>query len=81
MQRSRGRDGHLQAKWRPLDEQVSLPADVAPPLVDRDLQAEALDRLSRNKAEAPRRNQDAEATLLRAGFARCGVCGNAMRAI
>ncbi len=64
---------------RPDLEQVILPAGIAPPLISRDEQAVALARLARNKGESSRRNKDPEATLLRAGFARCGYCGCAMR--
>ncbi len=64
---------------RPEPEQVILPAGIAPALMSRDEQAAALARLARNKTESTRRNKDPEATLLRAGFARCGYCRCAMR--
>jgi len=66
---------------RPVAEQIALKADVAPAIVDHATQEAVLARLARNKAEAPRRNADPEATLLRSGFARCGYCGLALQAV
>ncbi len=43
-------------------------------------QEAALARLARNKAEATRHSSDPEATLLRAGFVRCGHCSHALHA-
>ncbi len=65
---------------RPDYEQVALPNGVAPALIDRATQEAALARLARNKAEATRHSSDPEATLLRAGFVRCGHCGHALHA-
>jgi site-specific DNA recombinase len=38
-------------------------------------------RLSRNRAESTRNNQNPEAFLLRAGFVVCGYCGKPIRAV
>ena len=38
-------------------------------------------RLTRNKAEATRNNQNAEAFLLRSGFIVCGYCGKPIRSV
>jgi site-specific DNA recombinase len=65
---------------RPEDEQIPLPEGTVPPIVDADTFAAAQARLVANKARATRNNHHPEATLLRGGFARCGLCGYAMRA-
>jgi site-specific DNA recombinase len=56
------------------DEQVLLPS-IAPAIVTVDEQAAVLARLANNQAQAARNNRNPEATLLRAGFVRCGHCG------
>jgi site-specific DNA recombinase len=61
------------------DERIVLP-DIAPPIVTVDEQAMVLAKLAHNQQYAPRHNKNPEATLLRAGFIRCGHCGNAMHA-
>jgi DNA invertase Pin-like site-specific DNA recombinase len=63
---------------RPLDEQVALPASVAPPLVTRDIALEVQRRAQMNRALASRNNHHPDDTLLRGGFARCGYCGGAL---
>lgn len=75
------RDGRVRFLDRPEAEQIPLPSGVAPALIEPSLRDAALARLSRNKAESPRRNSSPESTLLRAGFARCGVWGNALIAL
>lgn len=60
---------------RPESEQVRLPVGTAPALIDALTFASVQARLARNKIESPRRNGTPEATLLRAGIARCGYCG------
>ena len=73
------RGGGMRYTARPESEQVALPVGVAPALVSPAMQEAVLARLARNKAEAPRRNSDPEATLLRSGFARCGYCDRFLR--
>jgi site-specific DNA recombinase len=65
---------------RPESEHIPLPEGIFPPLVDEETFAAVGERLHRNKAQAARRNHNPEATLLRAGFIRCGYCGYAMGA-
>jgi site-specific DNA recombinase len=77
--RANGRNQHPQI--RPESEQILLPDGTIPPLVDPTSFAAVADRLRRNKAQAPRNNHDPEATLLRAGFARCGHCRRAMSTV
>jgi len=60
---------------RPLDEQVAVP-DAAPALVTREVAIAALDRLAVNKSESTRNNKSPQSALLRAGYAKCGYCGN-----
>src|SRR5215217_2096471 len=64
---------------RPTDEanRVSLKG-VAPALVDADLALAVRGSLKRNKTEATRNNKCPKSSLLRAGFARCGYCGNTL---
>lgn len=74
-------DPEPRGRYRPEAEHIALPAGVAPALIAPDLQAAAIERLERNKTLSPRRNRDPEATLLRGGLVRCGVCGNALIAV
>jgi site-specific DNA recombinase len=60
---------------RPIEEQIPFPVGTVPPLVTVDEYEAAQARLERNKREASRNNPDPEASLLRAGFIRCGGCG------
>ncbi len=59
------------------DEQVLLPG-IAPAIVTAEEQAAVMARLASNQAQAARNNRTPEATLLRAGFVRCGHCGWSM---
>jgi site-specific DNA recombinase len=64
---------------RPVNEHVLLPEGIAPPLLTRE-KFEAIQRqLEVNKQEALRRNglstPKEEMGLLRAGHAKCGICG------
>ncbi len=74
-------DPEPKGRYRPESEHIALPSDVAPGLVEPELQLAAIERLERNKTLSPRRNSDPEATLLRGGLARCGVCGNSLIAV
>lgn len=76
-ERKPGGKGYRQVANDDAD-QVTIP-DIAPPLVSREDQAAVLARLATNKAFATRNNPFPEATLLRAGFVRCGHCGWALR--
>jgi Recombinase zinc beta ribbon domain len=71
-------DGRYRQVARAADEQVQI-AGVAPTIVGREEQAAVLSRLATDQSFAVRNNGNPEATLLRAGFVRCGHCGWAMR--
>jgi site-specific DNA recombinase len=64
---------------RPEHEHVTLPVQCEA-LVSEAEFAAVQERLTRNKATAARHNSDPTATLLRGGFARCGMCGAGMGA-
>jgi site-specific DNA recombinase len=67
-----------EVKVRPADDEdcIPLPPDVCPPLIDRETAEAAWAHLRQNQREAPRRNPDPEATLLRTGYIFCGYCGH-----
>lgn len=76
---------HLYAKKtrqiaRPAEEQVSLPATVAPALIPEEWVPVITERMRQNQAMALRNNQHAHTieSLLRGGYVRCGYCGGAM---
>lgn len=72
--------GHCNVQRpRPPEEQVQLPG-IAPAIVTPEEQAAVLARLTFNQMCATRRSKHPEATLLRAGFIRCGHCGRSMSA-
>jgi site-specific DNA recombinase len=60
------------------EERIPLPMSTCPPIVERAVAEAAWVRLRHNQAQAPRRNRDPEATLLRAGYIFCGYCGHAL---
>lgn len=64
---------------RDIEQQISLPAGVIPPLVTSETFAAVQERLQRNKESASRNNPNPEASLLRGGIAKCAACGNNMR--
>jgi site-specific DNA recombinase len=66
---------------RPEADHIILPEGTIPAIVTADVFAAVQARLSRNKAEATRNNQNAEAFLLRAGFIVCGYCGKPIRSV
>ena len=70
----RQENGTYRERPATTDEQVIL-SGIAPAIVTPEEQAAIRPRLERNAAEAIRHNPNPEATLLRAGFARCGHCG------
>jgi site-specific DNA recombinase len=53
-------------------------AGAAPALIDATTFQAVQERLTANKAQASRNNRAPEATLLRGGYVRCGLCGRAM---
>lgn len=71
-------DGGYRTRANSEDAIERIP-DVAPPIVSREDQAAALSRLATNQSFSVRNNANPEATLLRAGFIRCGHCGWALR--
>lgn len=73
---SRGAGGKRLVRSRPREEQVALPAGAVQAIVTPEQQSAVLARLEANRLRASRNNRDPEATLLRAGFARCGYCGS-----
>jgi site-specific DNA recombinase len=66
---------------KPADEHIHLPEGTIPAIVPTELWETVAERLTRNKAEAIRNNQNAEAFLLRAGFVVCGYCGKPIRTV
>jgi site-specific DNA recombinase len=63
---------------QPVEDQVPLPAGVAPALVSHELFARANVQLTAGKIGSRRSNPEPERYLLRAGFVRCGSCGGAI---
>ncbi|MCL4465626.1 MAG: recombinase family protein [Chloroflexi bacterium] len=63
---------------RDVQETITLPEDVVPPIVDAATWQAANDRLSGNRAKSARNNRRPEDYLLRGGYAKCGLCGGAM---
>ena len=78
-ERTRGGYKHRTIRaTRPDDEQVELPASVAPPLVTPEIAQQIQDRMAINRQLASRNNRNPDATLLHGGFARCAYCGGAL---
>jgi len=65
--------------WSNGDEVIMLPDGTIPPLIDHATFDAAQDRLAFNGQSAIRNSFNPEATLLRAGFVKCGTCGRTMR--
>jgi site-specific DNA recombinase len=59
---------------------VPLPDGVFPQIITPDECAVIRAILERNRVQAVRNNREPEKFLLRAGFIRCGLCGNVMAA-
>ena len=72
--------GKKRVRNRPPNEQIALPVNLAPAIVTAQEQQAVIARLEANKLQATRNNRNPEATLLRAGFARCGYCGSPLSA-
>ncbi len=64
---------------RDSDDQIKLPADVAPALISPALAYEVQQRLHLNQQLATRSAKDPESALLR-GIARCGICNGSIHA-
>jgi site-specific DNA recombinase len=77
--KSKRRGKHSQS-LRPDDQHVPL-RNVAVPLVSSDLAAAARSQIAVNMKNASRNNRHPSKALLRAGYARCGYCGNALRVL
>ena len=77
MKHVRRANGSYDRRKAPEDERIYLP-DVAPAIVTPEEFAAVAARLTDNKRHSTRRNKTPEATLLRAGFIRCGHCGWAL---
>jgi site-specific DNA recombinase len=58
--------------------QLPLPPGTVPGIVSPKEHEAAVALLAHNRATSRRNNRSPEATLLRAGFVRCGYCGTAM---
>jgi site-specific DNA recombinase len=71
------RRGKHSQRLKPTDQQVLLP-NVAPALVSPSVAAAAQARIAVNMSLATRNNRRPTEALLRAGYARCGYCGNCL---
>jgi len=71
------RTGRKRERIRPESEWTEIPG-VVPALVDEETWRRANERLERNRVEASRPYDQAEDTLLRAGFVFCRFCGHRM---
>jgi site-specific DNA recombinase len=65
---------------RPVDEHVRFPNGTVPPIMTPAEFGAIGSRLRKNQEQSARNNRNPEATLLRGGILRCGVCGSAMNA-
>lgn len=72
-----GKAPRVSARWRKEGDPKSVVIDV-PALVTQEQWQTVQAAKVRNKAASPRHNADPTATLLRAGFIRCGHCGGAV---
>lgn len=73
--------GRRVVRLRSETEQVTLPAEAMPALIDRDTFAAVQQRLDTNRQLSPRRLADPDRFLLRAGVVRCGYCGRSLRVL
>ncbi len=74
------RRGKHSQKLKPADQHVPL-QNVAPALVSLDTLAAAQAQIAVNMKNAIRNNKRPTSALLRAGYARCGYCGNVLRVL
>jgi site-specific DNA recombinase len=70
--------GIRSQRARPSAEQVSLPSDVAPPIIDPSVFEAVQVRLQLNRERSARNNRAPEETFLRGGYVRCGYCDGTM---
>jgi len=77
--KSKHRGKHSQI-LKPADQHVLLP-NAAPALVSPEVAAAAQAQIAVNMKNAIRNNRRPTAALLRAGYARCGYCGNVLRVL
>lgn len=71
------RRGKHQQRLKPDDQHVAL-QNAAPELVSPTIAAAAQAQLALNMKQATRNNRRPTEALLRAGYARCGYCGNSL---
>jgi site-specific DNA recombinase len=70
--------GKITMRYRPPEEQVSLPAKVLPAFWTWTEHQAILVRLEANKRLSTRNNRSPWESLLRGGYVRCAVCGTTM---
>ncbi len=63
---------------RPVGERLLLPEGTVPRIIDDETARLALAAAGINTQESARNNPNTEEVLLRAGYIRCGRCGNLM---
>lgn len=84
-EKGRKRDGSegmiLKVIPKPTEGRVALPKGIAPELISPELFARVQAQLAGNQSLSKRKNRDPEATLLRAGLIKCGICGSTMTAM
>jgi site-specific DNA recombinase len=66
---------------RPDSEQIEIAPGVIPPIIDEETFTRAQEKRAVNKKLATRHNANPEASLLRGGYAICGICGQVLLAI
>jgi site-specific DNA recombinase len=69
---------HIERRQRTVDEGRVLLSDTAPALVSPEFAQSVHELLLHNKRAATRNNKHVESSLLRGGFAKCGICGGNM---
>jgi site-specific DNA recombinase len=67
--------------FRPEEEQAQIAEGIIPPIIDKETFTRAQEKLDVNKVLAQRNNINPEESLLRAGYAKCGVCGETLRVL
>lgn len=67
-----------QQSRRALEEQIALPEDTVPAIIDIDTFEAVQRRLAVNKQQATRNNKHPQDALLRCGLVVCGYCGRNM---
>src|SRR6266699_6888091 len=74
------RNGKLTTvkRVRPVEERLLLPEGTVPRIIDDETARLALAAAGINTQESARNNPNTEEVLLRAGYIRCGRCGNLM---